>query len=107
MCQKLQLNWELLACTSFTKLYSGHKLCEFCEEDWLGQWGTNLAQHDGMDRRDGTKCLGSNGQTEITLPLHFSILPWKINEFLQGKTHLGHEIFLGIEARYDVKIMRE
>jgi hypothetical protein len=67
MCEKFQINWVHLACTSFTKLPAGHKLCEFCEEDWLGQWGSNFGQTDDLDRRDVTKRLGSNGQIEITL----------------------------------------
>src|ERR1043165_3038313 len=59
MCEKFQINWVHLACTSFTKLPAGHKLCEFCEEDWLGQWGSTFGKTDDLDRRDVTKSYGN------------------------------------------------
>jgi len=62
MCAKFHSIWELLACTSFTRLSLGKKLRDFGEEDLLSQWGLNLAQHDNMVRIDCTKSLRSNGK---------------------------------------------
>ena len=39
MCAKFQVIWVLLACTSFTKVSAGQKLCEFCGRAWLSKWG--------------------------------------------------------------------
>ena len=38
MCAKFQVNWRLLACTSFTKVSAEQKLWEFGEGYWPSQW---------------------------------------------------------------------
>src|SRR3954468_8368922 len=66
---EFQLIWTKLACTSFTKSFAGQKLWEFIVLCWLRHLGSNLVQHHDIVWRKGTKSLGGNGETKITLPL--------------------------------------